>query len=100
MPLNSDKEDLKTPGRRLCLVFSRSGANHAIAHTHMGLDIAGMRRIGLDFLAQRAHEYAQRRKVRLVLDAPNLIQDKAVRKDPVHIVGQQAQELILDGRQM
>lgn len=59
-----------------------------------------MRRIGLDFLAKRAHEYAQRRKVRLVLDTPNLIQDKAVRKDPVHIVRQQIQEIILDGCQM
>ena len=59
-----------------------------------------MRGVGLDLLAQRAHKDAQARQVALSCRAPNLVQDKLVRQYLVGVMRQQAQELILDRRQM
>ena len=53
--------------------------DQAIADTHVRLDIARVRGVGLDLLAQRAHKDAQARQVALSCRAPNLVQDKLVR---------------------
>ena len=74
--------------------------DQAIADTHVRLDIARVRGVGLDLLAQRAHKDAQARQVALSCRTPNLVQDKLVRQHLVGVVRQQAQELVLDRRQM
>lgn len=74
--------------------------DQSVTNTHVRLDIARMRGVGLNLLAQRAHKDAQARQVALSCRAPNLVQDKLVRQYLVGVVCQQAQELILDRRQM
>ena len=59
-----------------------------------------MNRVGLDLLAEGSHEDAKRGEVRLVVVAPDLVQDEAVREDLVDVVRQKAKELVLDGRQV
>ena len=59
-----------------------------------------MRGVGLDLLTQRAHKDTQARQVALSRRAPNLVQDILVRQHLVGVVRQQAQELVLDRRQM
>ena len=53
--------------------------DQAVTDAHVRLDIARMRGVGLDLLAQRAHKDAQARQVALSCRAPNLVQDKLVR---------------------
>ena len=74
--------------------------DQSVTDTHMRLDIARVRGVGLNLLAQRAHKDAQARQVALSCRAPNLVQDKLVRQYLVGVVCQQAQELVLDRRQM
>ena len=59
-----------------------------------------MRGVGLDLLAQRAHKDTQARQIALSCRAPNLVQDKLVREHLVGVMGQQAQQLVLDRRQV
>lgn len=74
--------------------------DQAIADTHVCLDIARMRGVGLYLLTQRAHKDAQARQVTLSCRAPNLVQDKLVRQYLVGVMRQQAQELVLNRRQV
>lgn len=74
--------------------------DQAVADAHVRLDIVRVRGIGLDLFAQRTHKDAQARQVALGRRAPDLVQDKLVRQHLVGVVCQQAQELVLDRRQM
>ena len=59
-----------------------------------------MRGVGLDLFAERPHKDAQARQIALGRRAPNLVQDKLVCEHLVGIMRQQAQQLVLDGRQV
>ena len=74
--------------------------DQSVTDAHVRLDIARMRGVGLDLLAQRAHKDTQARQVALSCRAPNLVQDKLMRQHLVGVMRQQAQELVLDRCQM
>lgn len=64
--------------------------DQSVTNTHVRLDIARVRGVGLDLLAQRAHKDTQARQVALSCRAPNLVQDKLVRQHFVGVMRQQA----------
>lgn len=72
---------------------------HPVAHTDMGLDHLGLGRAALNLLAERSHEYTERRNV-VRRTAPDFMQDIIMGQDLAHILRQQTQQLILNRRQV
>ena len=66
----------------------------------MGLDVARVRRIGLDLLAKRGHEHAKRRAIGREHGAPHLFEQVVVREYLAGIARQQTEELVFERREV
>ena len=66
----------------------------------MGLDVLGGIGSGLQLLAQGGHEHPQGGDVVLPAVAPDLLGDVGVGEHLAHVLGQQAEQLVLDGREV
>ena len=66
----------------------------------MGLDVPGVAGIGLDLLAQRGHKHPQGGGVGGQGAAPDLVENVVVGEHLAGVLGQQAQQLVLDGGQV
>ena len=64
------------------------------------MDVVGRRRLRLDLLAQLSHEDAQGGKVAALRAAPDLAQDVAVCEHAPHVSREEAEQAVLDGREM
>ena len=72
---------------------------HTIAHTNMCLDVLRGLLCWLQLFPQCCHKYPQRSHIVIPTAAPDILCDKGMGQYLANILGQQAQQLILNGRQ-
>ena len=73
---------------------------HTIAHTNMCLDVLRGLLCWLQLFPQCCHKYPQRSYIVIPTAAPDILCDKGMGQYLANILGQQAQQLILNGRQV
>ena len=73
---------------------------HTIAHTNMCLDVLRGLLCWLQLFPQCCHKYPQRSYIVIPTAAPDILCDKGMGQYLSNILGQQAQQLILNGRQV
>ena len=73
---------------------------HTIAHTNMCLDVLWGLLCWLQLFPQCCHKYPQRSYIVIPTAAPDILCDKGMGQYLANILGQQAQQLILNGRQV
>ena len=73
---------------------------HTIAHTNMCLDVLWGLLCWLQLFPQCCHKYPQRSYIVIPTAAPDVLCDKGMGQYLANILGQQAQQLILNGRQV
>ena len=73
---------------------------HTIAHTNMCLDVLRGLLCWLQLFPQCCHKYPQRSYIVIPTAAPDVLCDKGMGQYLANILGQQAQQLILNGRQV
>ena len=73
---------------------------HTIAHTNMCLDVLRGLLCWLQLFPQCCHKYSQRSYIVIPTAAPDILCDKGMGQYLANILGQQAQQLILNGRQV
>ena len=75
-------------------------SNHAVAHTNMCLNILWRLLCWLQFFSQCCHKYPQGSHIVIPTAAPDILCDKGMGQYLADILGQQIQQLILNGRQV
>ena len=74
--------------------------HHAVAHTNMCLDVLRGLLCWLQLFPQCCHKYPQGSHIVIPTAAPDILCDKGMGQYLADILGQQAQQLILNGRQV
>ena len=80
--------------------FLLLNSKHAISNANMCLDVLHSIFLRLQFFSQCCHKYPQRSHIVIPTAAPDILCDKGMGQYLADILGQQAQQLILNGRQM
>ena len=73
---------------------------HTIAHTNMCLDVLRGLLCWLQLFPQCCHKYPQGSHIVIPTAAPDILCDKGMGQYLADILGQQTQQLILNGRQV
>ena len=73
---------------------------HTVAHANMCLDVLWGLLCWLQLFPQCCHKYPQRSYIVIPTAAPDILCDKGMGQYLSNILGQQAQQLILNGRQV
>ena len=86
--------------RTLAVLIALFYFHHAVAHTNMCLNILWRRLCWLQFFSQCCHKYPQRSHIVIPTAAPDILCDKGMGQYLADILGQQTQQLILNGCQV
>ena len=92
----SEVGHVRTPADLIALFYFY----HTVAHTNMCLDVLWGLLCWLQLFPQCCHKYPQRSYIVIPTAAPDILCDKGMGQYLANILGQQAQQLILNGRQV